>query len=190
MGRKSHRGSRFGSRRGPWKSWTGRRFSEPAACAKGISRWLSCRPTRPHPFVSVPPLAGAVRIEAPGSRAAAALTNEHGDEFFFTPVRSDEHEYTGLSILNEGPEEMEVLIEAYAADGELLDAAELIVAGSATRIGLLQEFLPDLGSADGGYVRVTVDVDPDAGPRLAGADGRHPAAASGRTDGALGACRE
>ena len=28
----------------PWRNWTGRRFSEPAACAKGISRWMSCRP--------------------------------------------------------------------------------------------------------------------------------------------------
>ena len=48
-----------------------------------------------------------------------------------------------------------VLIEAYAADGALLDTAELMVAGRATRIGLLREFLPDLGSADGGYVHVT-----------------------------------
>ena len=112
------------------------------------------RAVRPHPFVSVPQLAGAVRIEAPGIRAATAWTNERGDEFFFTPVRSDGDEYTGLSILNEGAEEMEVLIEAYAADGELLDAAELMVAGRAARIGLLRELLPELGSADGGYVRV------------------------------------
>ena len=110
---------------------------------------------RPHPFVSVPRLAGAVRIEAPGIRAAAALFNEHGDEFFFTPVRSDGSEYTGLAILNGGTEEMEVLIEAYAANGVTLDAAELMVAGKAVRIGLLRELLPDLGSADGGYVRVT-----------------------------------
>ena len=110
---------------------------------------------RPHPFVSVPPLAGAVRIEAPGSRTAAALSNESGDEFFFTPIRSDGDEYTGLSILNEGQEAIEVLIEAYAADGELLDAAELMVAGGASKIGLLRELLPELGSADGGYVRVT-----------------------------------
>ena len=109
---------------------------------------------RPHPFVSVPRLAGVVRIEAPGSRAATALTNESGDEFFFSPVRSDGDEYTGLSILNEGQEEIEVLIEAYAADGALLDTAELMVAGRATRIGLLREFLPELGAADGGYVRV------------------------------------
>ena len=112
------------------------------------------RDARPHPFVSVPPLAGAVRIEAPGIREAAALTSERGDEFFFTPVRSDANEYTGLSILNEGREEMEVLIEAYAADGELRDAGELMVAGRAVRIGLLRELLPELGSADGGYVRV------------------------------------
>ena len=65
---------------------------------------MSCRPIGAHPFVSVPPLAGAVRIEAPGSRTATALINESGDEFFFTPVRSDEDEYTGLSILNEGQE--------------------------------------------------------------------------------------
>ena len=110
---------------------------------------------RPHPFVSVPHLAGVVRIEAPGSRTAAALSNEIGDEFFFTPVRSDGDEYTGLSILNEGQEEIEVLIEAYATDGELLDAAELLVAGRATRIGLLRELLPELGATDGGYVRVT-----------------------------------
>ena len=110
---------------------------------------------RPHPFASVPHLAGAVRIEAPGSRTAAALINGRGDEFFFTPVRSDGDEYTGLSILNEGQEEIEVLIEAYATDGELLDAAELMVAGRASRIGLLRELLPDLGAAAGGYVRVT-----------------------------------
>ena len=113
------------------------------------------RDARPHPFASVPLLAGAVRIEAPGIRAAAAWTNERGDEFFFTPVRSDGDEYTGLAILNEGREEMEVLIEAYAGNGELLDAAELMVAGRAVRIGLLRELLPELGSADGGYVRVT-----------------------------------
>ena len=110
---------------------------------------------RPHPFVSVPRLAGVVRIEAPGSRVAAALTNESGDEFFFTPVRSDGDEYTGLSILNEGQEEIEVLIEAYAVDGALLDATELMVAGRTSRIGLLRELLPELGAADGGYVRVT-----------------------------------
>ena len=110
---------------------------------------------RSHPFASVPDLAGVVRIEAPGSGAAAALTNEIGDEFFFTPIRSDEDEYTGLSILNEGQEAIEVLLEAYATDGELLDAAELLVAGRATHIGLLREFLPELGATDGGYVRVT-----------------------------------
>ena len=110
---------------------------------------------RPHPFVSVPPLAGAVRIEAPGSRTAAALINESGDEFFFTPVRSDGDEYTGLSILNAEQEEIEVLIEAYAADGEVLDAAEIMVAGRAIQIGLLRELLPELGATDGGYVRVT-----------------------------------
>ena len=109
---------------------------------------------RPHPFASVPHLAGVVRIEAPGSQAAA-LSNEIGDEFFFTPVRSDGDTYTGLSILNEGPTEMEVLIEAYAADGALLDAAKFMVSGGASRIGLLRELLPDLGSADGGSVRVT-----------------------------------
>ena len=112
------------------------------------------RDARPHPFASVPPLARAVRIEAPGIRTAAALTSERGDEFFFTPVRSDGDEYTGLAILNDGPEEMEVLIEAYAGNGKLLDAAELTVVGRAVRIGLLRELLSELGSADGGYVRV------------------------------------
>ena len=113
------------------------------------------RDAPPHPFASVPRLAGAVRIEAPGIRVAAAWTRERGDEFFFTPVRSDGDEYTGLAILNEGREEMEVLIEAYAGNGELLDAAELMVAGRAVRIGLLRELLPEMGSAAGGYVRVT-----------------------------------
>ena len=155
---------------------------------------------RPHPFASVPHLAGAVRIEAPGSRAAAALSNEIGDEFFFTPVRSDGDTYTGLSILNEGPTEMEVLIEAYAADGALLDA------GRALAVGLL--WLPDLGR-DGtlpasdcygrllpetglgrsqlmGSVRVIVDHRSGCGPSPCGGNyGRHRAAASGRADGAL-----
>ena len=108
----------------------------------------------PHPFVSTPQLTGTVRIEAPGSRAAVPFLNARGDEFFFTPVHSDGEEYTGLSILNDGTEDMDVLIEAYAADGALLDTAELVVAGGAIQIGLLRELLPDLGSADGGYLRV------------------------------------
>ena len=110
---------------------------------------------RPNPFVSAPHVAKAVRIEAPGSRAAAALTSESGDEFFFTPFRSDGDQYTGLSILNDGPEEMEVLIEAYAADGALLDGAEFMVAGRATRVRLLRELLPEMVATDGGYVRVS-----------------------------------
>ena len=53
---------------------------------------------------------------------------------------------------------MEVHIEAYDANGRLLDATEeeeeLVIAGRAARIGLLRELLPGLGLADGGYVRV------------------------------------
>ena len=114
----------------------------------------SVRPT--NPFAGGPRLAGAVRIEAPGSRAAAPLLQARRDEFFFTPVRSDSEEYTGFAIINEGPDEMAVHIEAYAANGRMLDATEeeLVIAGRAARIGLLRELLPDLDSADGGYARV------------------------------------
>ena len=120
---------------------------------------LSVEPVdRPHPFATGPRVAASVRIEAPASRTAVPLLNASGDELFFTPVRSDADEYTGLAILNDGPEEIEVVIEAYAADGELLgelrDEAELMVAGGASRIGLLRELLPELDSTDGGYLRV------------------------------------
>ena len=112
----------------------------------------------PHPFATGPRVATSVRIEAPASRTAVPLLNASGEELFFTPVRSDADEYTGLAILNDGPGEIEVVIEAYAADGELLgelmDEAELMVAGGASRIGLLRELLPELDSADGGYLRV------------------------------------
>jgi hypothetical protein len=85
------------------------------------------------------------------------LFNARGDEFFFTPVRADADAYTGLAILNDGPEEIEVIIEAYDANGKLLDATEeaLVIAGGAARARLLRELLPELGSADGGYVRVS-----------------------------------
>ena len=119
---------------------------------------LSIAPvSRPNPFISGPRLAGAVRIEAPASRVAVPLLNARGDEFFFTPVRADADAYTGLAILNDGPEEIEVLIEAYDANGRLLDATEeaLVIAGGASRVGLLRELLPDLGATDGGYVRVS-----------------------------------
>ena len=119
---------------------------------------LSIEPvSRPNPFIGGPHLAGSVRIEAPASRVAAPLLKARGDEFFFTPVRADADVYTGLSILNDGPEEIEVLIEAYDANGRLLDATEeeLVIAGGASRIGLLRELLPKLGAADGGYVRVS-----------------------------------
>lgn len=121
------------------------------------------RPT--NPFASGPRLAAAVRVEAAGSRAAAPLLQTPDDEFFLTPVRSDSEEYTGLAILNAGPDEMEVRIEAYAATGRLLDATEeertiagrtvhMVIDGRAVRIGLLRELLPNLDAADGGYVRV------------------------------------
>ena len=114
------------------------------------------RPT--NPFASGPRLAGAVLVEALGSRAAAPLLQAGRDEFFFTPVRSDSEEYTGLVILNAGTDEMEVHIEAYAANGRLLDATgeeeELVIASRAALIGLLRELLPGLDLADGGYVRV------------------------------------
>ena len=140
---------------------------------------------RPHPFVSVPHLARAVRIEAPASRAAAAWTSEPGDEFFFTPVRSDEDAYTGLSILNEGPTEMEVLIEAYAGNGRVAGCGRTpgcrarhphrAATGVPARSGL----------GRWGLRACNVELDPDADPRLARAAGRRRAAASGRADGAL-----
>ena len=119
---------------------------------------LSVEPvSRPNPFATGPRVAAAVRIEAPASRVAVPLLNAGGDEFFFTPVRADADAYTGLAILNDGPEEIEVIIEAYDANGRLLDATEeaLVIAGGASRIGLLRELLPELGAADGGYVRVS-----------------------------------
>ena len=58
------------------------------------------RPT--NPFASGPRLAGVVLVETSGSRAGAPLLQARRDEFFFTPVRSDSEEYTGLVILNEG----------------------------------------------------------------------------------------
>ena len=119
---------------------------------------LSVEPVdRPHPFVTNPRVATSVRIEAPASRVAVPLFNARGDEFFFTPVRADADAYTGLAILNDGPEEIEVIIEAYDANGKLLDATEeaLVIAGGAARARLLRELLPELGSADGGYVRVS-----------------------------------
>ena len=119
---------------------------------------LSIEPAdRRNPFATGPRVAAAVRIETPASRAAVPLLNAGGNEFFFTPVRADADAYTGLAILNDGPEEIEVLIEAYDANGKLLDATEeaLVIAGGASRARLLRELLPKLGSADGGYVRVS-----------------------------------
>ena len=118
---------------------------------------LSVEPAdRPHPFATGPRVAASVRIEAPASRTAVPLLNASGDEIFFTPVRSDADEYTGLAILNDGPEEIEVVIEAYDANGTLLDATEeaLVISGGASRARLLRELLPELGAADGGYLRV------------------------------------
>ena len=139
---------------------------------------------RPHPFASVPHLAGAVRIEAPGSRAAVPLTNDRGDEFFFTPVRSDGDEYTGLSILNEGPRKWK------SSSKPTRRTARCWMRPSSWLPGALPHRAATGAAARAGRGRWglrarDVDVDPDAGPRLAGAAGRHPAAASGRADGAL-----
>ena len=149
---------------------------------------LSIEPvSQPNPFIGGPHLAGSVHIEAPASRVAAPLLNARGDEFFFTPVRVDADVYTGLSILNDGPEEIEVLIEAYDANGRLLDATEeeLVIAGGASRIGAATGTAAQAGRGRWGLRPRIVDVDPDAAHRLSRAAGRHPAAASGRADGAL-----
>ncbi len=125
--------------------------------------------TNSNPFASIPRLAGMVRIGATGSSAVAPVVNDTGEEFFFTPTRSEDSEYTGLSILNTSSLPMNITIEAYAANGTLLDkvgtleavdtededAEEVItIAGRSARIGLLRELLPDLDTQEGGYVRV------------------------------------
>ncbi len=130
-----------------------------------------------NPFASIPRLAGMVRFVATGSSAAAPVLNDTGEEFFFTPTRSEDSEYTGFSILNTSSLPMNITIEAYAADGTLLDkigtleavdteeedaeedeeAEEeevITIAGRSARIGLLRDLLPDLDTQEGGYVRV------------------------------------
>ena len=105
---------------------------------------LSIEPvSQPNPFIGGPHLAGSVRIEAPASRAAVPLFNTRGDEFFFTPVRADADVYTGLSILNDGPEEIEVIIEAYDANGRLLDATEEALVQPQHRMRYLPGPCPD-----------------------------------------------
>ena len=128
-----------------------------------------------NPFASIPRLAGMVRIALRGVSAVAPVLNDTGEEFFFTPTRSEDSEYTGFTILNTSSLPMNITIEAYAANGTLLDkvgtleavdtededadedeeAEEVItIAGRSARIGLLREFLPDLETQEGGYVRV------------------------------------
>ena len=122
-----------------------------------------------NPFASIPRLAGMVRIALRGVSAVTPVLNDTGEEFFFTPTRSEDSEYTGFTILNTSSLPMDITIEAYAANGTLLDKAgtldavdtedeeaeEVItIAGRSARIGLLREFLPDLDTQEGGYVRV------------------------------------
>ena len=117
-----------------------------------------------NPFASVPHLAGMVRVGAEGISAVAPLLNDTGDEFFFTPTRSDDNEYTGFSILNTGSLPLEVTIEAYASNGRLLDTLDILdteeeevitIAPETSIIGLLRDLLPDLGTQESGYVRVS-----------------------------------
>ena len=53
--------------------------------------------------------------------AMVPVLQDTGEGFFFTPVRSDREEYTGLAIVNTGAEAMEATIKAYASSGTLLD---------------------------------------------------------------------
>ena len=108
-----------------------------------------------NPFSHVPYLAGMVRVGTEGISAVGPLLNDTGDVFFFTPTRSDDDEYTGLSIVNTSSLPMEVTLEAYASHGTQLDTALILIPPETSRIGLLRELLPDLGTQDSGYVRVS-----------------------------------
>ena len=110
-----------------------------------------------NPFASIPRVAGMVRIETPGvSAAAAQLSADRGNELFITPVASTDDEFTGLAIRNRGTAEaMEVMVEYYAADGELLEVAELEVSPRALHVALLRDLFPEVDSETGGYLRLT-----------------------------------
>ncbi len=130
--------------------------------------------TSASPFATPPRVAASVRVEAVGdSRASSPLSIGRGEEFFFTPVRSSDTEYTGLAIRNGGNEEMTVTVEAWNADGEMLASSKEEIAANAVHIAALRTLLapdedpdptPDPEAVDesymgqdGGYVRVSTE---------------------------------
>ena len=117
---------------------------------------LDIQKTAPHPFASVPQLAGMVRVEvSAGAATAGPILNYAGNEFYFTPTRSDATEYTGLAVENTGAASITVTATAYASNGVVLDTEDFTVAPSATRSALLRELLSGALGQDGGFVKLT-----------------------------------
>jgi hypothetical protein len=122
-------------------------------------------------------LAGYVAISAPGARLAGSVT--FGDarqetyastlplvgllqrNLFFSQLASDQTYYTGLAVLNPGPDIALVTLEAFAPDARRLGMVQLVISGGKKLSRVLTELLPGLAGQDirAGYIRLTSNRD-------------------------------
>jgi hypothetical protein len=103
-------------------------------------------------------LAGTLTIEFNGRAASAfRLVDARRRSFVVGQVASDSAYYTGVALLNPGPEAASVTLELHLPDGTLLHTWSGTLAPRGRTVQLITEYFPDLAGREipAGYVKVS-----------------------------------
>ncbi len=98
-------------------------------------------------------------INSDSFSAALALIADLQTSVIFSHVASDDLYFTGIAILNPGPDDVNAKLELYAEDGTLIEAISERIAAGQRKARLLSECFEYLmqNSRMSGYVRLTSD---------------------------------
>jgi hypothetical protein len=117
---------------------------------------LDVKPVNVGPFVSTPPLAGALRFSAADGSGSSSLPLfiAPAADFIYSHVAQSLGYYTGVAILNmnSGPTTVEVSV--YKADGTAVGSFSQILQPGQKIAKLLYELVPASFGQVGGYIRI------------------------------------
>jgi len=108
------------------------------------------------PFLSVPPLVGAIRFsEASGSSSALPLLLTLATDFVYSHVAQSLGFYTGIAFLNPNTDAASIKLEVYTREGNLVGFYSTLLRPGERITKLVEELVPASARQLGGYVRLT-----------------------------------
>jgi hypothetical protein len=114
------------------------------------------KPVNAGPFVTTPPLAGAIRFsEASGSSAALPLSLTLGTDLIYSHVAQSLGYYTGVAMMNPNTDPTSIELDVYTRDGKLVGFYSTLLQPGQRITKLVEELVPASAGQLGGYVRLT-----------------------------------